>query len=125
MESLESGFGSRSPQREMIHHTSMFLQRSAVVVRLFSAGAASIRGIELALFVLLCLHSRYRKILIHQTNNMTLSFSPEAKNGLVLLSKTVNTCKSFGFSAGITLGPFNASGKFDKNKCVTLVYGRA
>jgi hypothetical protein len=55
---------------------------------------------------------------------MTLSFSPEAK-GLVLMSKTVNTCKSFGFSAGFTLGPINASGKFDKNKCVTLVYGRA
>lgn len=103
----------------------MFLLRAHSVVTLFSAGAASSRGIELALFVLLCLRSRYRKILIFQTNNMTLSFSPEAKNGLVLMSKTVNTCKSSGFTAGITLGPFSASGKIDKNKCVTLVYGRA
>ncbi len=55
---------------------------------------------------------------------MVLSFSPEAKNGLVLVSKTVNNCKSFGFNAGITLGPIQAGGKFDKNKCTTLVYGR-
>ena len=53
-----------------------------------------------------------------------MHFSPEAKNGLVLISKTVNDCKSFGFSAGITWGPINASGKFDKNKCTTLVFGR-
>ena len=49
-----------------------------------------------------------------------MHFSSEAKNGLVLISKTVNDCKSFGFSAGITLGPFNASGKFDKNTCTIL-----
>ncbi len=54
-----------------------------------------------------------------------MHFSPEAKNGLVLISKTVNTCKSFGASAGITFGPFNASAKFDKNKCETLVFGKA
>jgi hypothetical protein len=56
---------------------------------------------------------------------MELSFSPEAKSdGLVLMSKTINNCKSFGFNAGITLGPFSAGGNFDKNKCVTEVYGR-
>jgi hypothetical protein len=55
---------------------------------------------------------------------MQLSSAPEAKNGLVLISKTVNDCKSFGFNAGITFGPLQAGGKFDKNKCTTLVYGR-
>ena len=58
------------------------------------------------------------------TNTMELSFSPEAKNGLVLMSKTINDCKTYGFNAGITLGPFNATGNYGKNKCVTSVYGR-
>jgi len=55
---------------------------------------------------------------------MELSFSPEAKNGLVLMSKTINDCKTYGFNAGITLGPFNATGNYGKNKCVTSTYGR-
>jgi hypothetical protein len=55
---------------------------------------------------------------------MQLSLSPEAKNGLVLISKTVNDCKSFGFNAGITWGPVQVGGKFDKNKCTVLTFGR-
>jgi len=60
---------------------------------------------------------------IKQTK-MELSFSPEAKNGLVLMSKTINNCTTYGVNAGITLGPFNATGNYGKNKCVTSTYGR-
>jgi hypothetical protein len=55
---------------------------------------------------------------------MELSFSPEAKNGLVLMSKEINNCTTYGFNAGITLGPFNATGNYGKNKCVVSTYGR-
>jgi hypothetical protein len=55
---------------------------------------------------------------------MELSFSPEAKSGYIHISRTEQKCKTSGFGVGITAGPIQAGANFNKNKCVTLEFGR-
>jgi hypothetical protein len=55
---------------------------------------------------------------------MELSFSPEAKDGYVHISRTEMNCKSSGFGFQLPLGPIKVGAEFAKNKCTTLEYRR-